>query len=383
MSETIERLRAVDFAEAMEVMDTSFGFDPPTGFPMIHPAIYRPTDEWMRCNYAIRRGGRIAAVVGVYSRVTAVGETEWRVAGVGGVCVHPDHRRSGLMKLLMDRAVEDMQGDAHISFLGGQRQRYAYWGYEKCGMNPVFNVRESNLRHAFDAPPSTIKFEPLGEHYSDRVEACKAFYDQRPIHGVRPLEDFVKHLLTWRHEPWVALDEDGIPVGYLTVADKGSGIAELVGVSDDVRVDMVRAWVGRKEGRALGVRLQPDDISLIRLLGTFCESGRIEPACNWRILDWPVVVDALMKVKHELTPLAEGHVVIDVTEARLALTVSGGEASCTETDEEADLTVPALDAHRLLFGPQAPSLVMDLPSGAQSLDGWCPLPLGYAHPDGV
>ena len=56
------------------------------------------------------------AVVGVYPRTTVVGHAEWKVAGIGGMCVHPDHRRSGLMKLLMDKAVEDMHGEVHISF---------------------------------------------------------------------------------------------------------------------------------------------------------------------------------------------------------------------------------------------------------------------------
>ena len=101
----------------------------------------------------------------------------------------------------------------------------------------------------------------------------------------------------------------------------------------------------------VGVRLQPDDVSMTRLLGTFCESSQSDAARNWRVFDWPAVVGALIRVKHQLTPLAEGRVVIDVMEARLAITVSGGEASCIETVEEPDLTVPTLDAHRLLFGP--------------------------------
>ena len=383
MADVIERLTADDFAEAMAVMEYSFGFEPPREFPTLHPAIYRPTDEWMRCNYAIRRDGEIVAVVGVYPRTTVVGHADWKVAGIGGMCVHPDHRRSGLMKLLMDKAVEDMHGEVHISFLGGQRQRYAYWGYEKSGLNHIFNIGGNNLRHAFDDPPSAIKFEPLGEHYCERVATCKELYEQTAIHGVRPLEDFVKHLMTWRQEPWVALGEDGAVVGYLVAAERGSRIVELVGVSDDVRVDVVRAWIDRRNGGMVGVRLQPDDVPMARLLGTFCESSQSDAARNWRVFDWPAVVGALIRVKHQLTPLAEGRVVIDVMEARLAITVSGGEASCIETVEEANLTVPTLDAHRLLFGPQAPSCVTELPSPARPLDAWCPLPLGYVHADGV
>ncbi len=365
------------------MMEYSFGFEPPREFPTLHPAIYRPTDEWMRCNYAIRRDGRIAAVVGVYPRVTAVGDVRWNVAGIGGVCVHPDYRRTGLMKILMDRAVANLLEEAHISFLGGQRQRYAYWGYEKCGVNPIFTIGRSNIRHTFDDPTPSLRFEPLGEHYSDRVAACKGLYEQAVVHGVRPLEDFVKHLLTWYQEPWVAMDEDDAIVGYVLVEEGGWKINELVGTSDDTRVGMIRAWLERWDRDRVFVTCQPDDVPFIRRLGTFCEASTVDPPRNWRVVDWPTVVGSLMAVKGRFAPLPDGRAVIDVTEARLEIEVSDGATSCTLTDDEPDLVCSALDAHRILFGPEPPSNVVELPAGARLLEAWCPLPLGYVRADGV
>ncbi|MBK36476.1 MAG: hypothetical protein CME26_13240 [Gemmatimonadetes bacterium] len=383
MAETIERLRADDFEEAIEVMEHSFGFDPPRAFPTLHPAIYRPTDEWMRCNYAIRREGRIVAVVGVYPRVTAVGDVRLKVAGIGGVCVHPDHRRSGLMKLLMDQAVADILEDADISFLGGQRQRYAYWGYEKCGVNPVFTIGQSNVRHTFAEPPPSLRFERLGESDTDRVVACKDLYEQAAVHGVRPLEDFVKHLLTWYQQPWVALDEADAVVGYLLVEGGGTKINEIAGTSDEMRIGIIRAWLDQKGCDRVAVTCQPDEVPLIRELGTFCESSTTDAARNWRVVDWPKVVTALLQVKRRFSALPEGRVVIDVTEMRLAIEVTGDAVSCVTTDDEPDLVSTALDAHRILFGPEPPSRVVEILDAARALEGWCPLPLGYVRADGV
>ena len=68
MSERIVQLTAADFEEAMDLLNYTFSYSHgPHDFPSLLPKLYRPTDEHMGCNYAIRRDGRLVAAVGVFS----------------------------------------------------------------------------------------------------------------------------------------------------------------------------------------------------------------------------------------------------------------------------------------------------------------------------
>ena len=51
--------------------------------------------------------------------------------------------------MLMNLALDEMQGNAALSVLSGQRQRYEYFGYTSGGIQWIFTVNQSNIRHAF------------------------------------------------------------------------------------------------------------------------------------------------------------------------------------------------------------------------------------------
>ena len=63
--------------------------------------------------------------------------------------------------------------------------------------------------------------------------------------------------------------------------------------------------------------------------------------------------------------------------------VTDGEARCARTEEEPQVSCDPATCMRLLFGPLAPSQVIDLPQPAAMLESWCPLPLYWARQDGV
>ena len=110
MADQIVQLGAADFPQLITLLDRAFGNSPDRSFAIIHSAIYQPSEELMRCNYAIRRGGELAAAVGLFSINWQLGKVQLRVAGIGGVAVDPQFRRQGLMVMLMahvhDRIVE-------------------------------------------------------------------------------------------------------------------------------------------------------------------------------------------------------------------------------------------------------------------------------------
>ncbi len=134
MSLDVVQLAGADFDEAMEFLNGVFGEHRPHDFATLLPSIYQPSDEHMACNHALREDGRIRAVVGLFPIDWQVGDRLLKVGGIGGVSTHPGVRGKGYMGILMRHCVERMKAEGfHLSWLGGQRQRYGYFGYEKCG----------------------------------------------------------------------------------------------------------------------------------------------------------------------------------------------------------------------------------------------------------
>jgi predicted N-acetyltransferase YhbS len=384
MTERIIQLTANDFEEAMDFFNLIFSAYAPHDFESMLPHVYRPTEEQMGYNYAIKTGGRIRAIVGMVPITWEAGGVEIRVAGIGGVSTHPKWRSHGFMKALMNHCLGRMKEQGyHASWLGGQRQRYLYFGYERCGSMNVFTVNKTNVRHCFQGE-ANLHLDPLVADDADRIAKAKALHDARPVHCRRPLEDFHKYCVSWNCRPLVAMDVDGRMVGYLVVNKKGSAIAELVAETDDLAVRMVHAWLANRSEDSVTIDVHPLWAGLARKLGEICEDQRIVMSGNWRIFDWVTVADALMKMRRAIGPMAEGRVVVEIDGyGTIELSVDGEEAACIASDAAHDLHCSPPAAMRLLFGPLRPSLVLPVPERAAPLESWCPLPLGWCRQDGV
>ena len=380
MSDTIERLTGADYEEAMDTMGHAFGFEEGRDFPSLLPQIYRPTDEWMQAIYAIRRDGKIVSAVGCHPRAWQVGDTTLKLGGIGGVCTLHDYRGQGLMKRLMDRAVDDMVAEEyHLSWLGGQRQRYQYYGYERCGNVLTYTLGPANIRHA-DRNARAIRFELMTEDTTDWIAAAKAMHERRPIHVLRGDDDFILYLLSGYNEPLVAFDSNGDMLGYVTYKD--GGIKEVTATDAETALDVLVACSLDQNGR-LGVMVQPDEVGLSRLLGGMAEAVNVSGSGNWQIYDWETTLDALMKVKRETHRIEEGEVNVEVDSDTFKLFVTTDRTGCVKTDDAPDLALTVFEAHRLLFGPSRPVDVVEIPDRARMLNTWMPLPLGFMRADSV
>jgi GNAT superfamily N-acetyltransferase len=380
MSDTIERLKGEDFQEAMEAMGTAFGFAPDRDFPMLLPQIYRPTDELMQALYAIRRDGRIVSIVGSHPRDWQVGDTMLKLGGIGGVATLSEYRGEGLMKALMDRAVANMKSEGyHLSWLGGHRHRYQYYGYEKCGYSLQYSLRQVTLRHAGQIERD-ITFVPMGEHYTEQVKTAKSFHEAKPVHVRRSQDDFMLYLISGYCKPWAALDTDDRMIGYISVRD--GGVREIASESTQASLDILFAWA-RKTEQDVNVTVQPSDVGLARSLSEVAEGVSVNGTGNWQIYDWEATLDALMRVKHATAGSIEGECRIAIGEERFKLFVTDDRVGCQATEEVPDLKLTPFQAHRFLFGPTRPSEVIDIPDAARAVESWLPLPLSFLRADSV
>lgn len=386
MSDSIAPLSAADFDEAMAVMNLAFRKTPPADFASILPKLYRPEDGLMSCLWALRRGGRIMAVVGVHPLAWKVGAATLPVAGIGGVSTHPDCRGQGMMQRLMTHCVRLMKEQGYpLSVLGGQRQRYGYFGYEVCGVAVELQLGKRNLRHCFSSP-SEIRFEPLDEGPAGRLEAARALHDAQPVRAERSAGDFHRVLRSWRAVPHAAFWE-GELIGYVVVSLDGNELPEVVGRDGDTAFGIARAWIEQRDEGSVTVTAGPLAGRFLHRLGEVCEETALRSSGNWQVFDWPRVISALLAARAadpSGAPLAEGRVTLGIEGCGpLAVSVAGREVSCERVEEKPAVSCGHHLAHRLLFGPLPPSQSLLLPKEAEALESWCPLPLFWSRQDAV
>ena len=383
MSTAIARLTAADFEEAMDVLNFSFGFEHPHNFETLLPVLYHPGAEAMSWNWALREEGSIRAIVGVFPLTWKLGDATLRIAGVGGVSCHPRSRKRGFMGQLMRHCVEAMREEGYpLSWLGGQRQRYGYYGYEKCGINYQLSLAPNNVRHVFGDGDLGIEFRPLERQDRTHLQGVIGLHDAQPIRGVRPRERFYNLLLSWYHKRHIAISPDSRMIGYVVANGNGDRITEILAVNEgEPELQIAAAWV-QQHGEAT-FDLAPSN-RLLPKLAAVCGGMSVHSSGNWQIFDWAAALDALLKAQCTLIPLIDGAVVIEIADyGKVLLEVAGGSARCIRSDAAPALQTDAFTAMRLLFGPLPPATVLALPQAAAALEQWCPLPLFWGRQDGV
>ena len=258
MSTAIARLTAADFEEAMDVLNFSFGFEHPHNFETLLPVLYHPGAEAMSWNWALREEG------------------------------YP------------------------LSWLGGQRQRYGYYGYEKCGINYQLSLAPINVRHVFGDGDLGIEFRPLERQDRTHLQGVIGLHDAQPILGVRPRERFYNMLLSWYHKPHIAISPDSRMIGYVVANGNGDRITEILAVNEgEPELQIAAAWV-QQHGEAT-FDLAPSN-RLLPKLAAVCGGMSVHSSGNWQIFDWAAVLDALLKAQSIVRPLADGAVVVEIAD---------------------------------------------------------------------
>ena len=122
--------------ELIDFLNYVFGMNgADSGFYRLLPKLYKPENRPEDYNYVVLEDGKLRAAVGAYPIELEVAGHVLRGAGIGNVAVHPFHRRKGYMKDAMGQAMEAiLQSGADFAALGGQRQRYSYFGFEPAGL---------------------------------------------------------------------------------------------------------------------------------------------------------------------------------------------------------------------------------------------------------
>jgi predicted acetyltransferase len=388
MVEQIKRLTADDFEEAMDFLNMVFSLDgAATDFPVILPKLYRPTEQNMNCNLAIRKNGRIRAIVGLFPMTAHIGGKILKVGGIGGVSTHPNDRKTGLMRQLMEACIEEIHANGiHFSCLGGLRQRYQYYGYEKAGTAFKLNVTKKKIQHCLkDMTKSEICFKRIEANDHDELSHAKKLYDSGLFHCDRPLDEFYSYLKTWSRHPWAAMDPSGRMIGYIVTDEAKKQIDEILADNPDDFFRILCAWIVDQSGESVSVFLPPWERTYINKLGQISENVTIQESYNWRIFNWVEVIGALFAVKSGFSGLADGEAKIGIRNyGVIRICVKDGFATVEKVDNNPDLLCDEFTALRLFCGPMSPEYITELPNRLLKVfSSWFPLPLCWYPQDGI
>jgi len=382
------RLGAEDFDEAMDFLNLVFSQSSnPHDFEKLIPALYKPTEECMKYNYAIRRNGKIRSVVGLFPVELHMGPKLLKVGGIGGVATHLNERNSGMMRSVMEACINTMKQEGyHISCLGGQRQRYNYYGYEKSGSATRYTISTRNVKHyAKTKSLIELKFEMLLPTDFERISFAKKLYDREPAHITRVDDNYYNYLTNWNMQPWAIIDDKGIMIGYLVSDKLGKKINEIF--TDDIELfdDALCAWALIHPEEYITVYIPFWSVKVLERISVFSESTAIGESYQWQIFKWTEVIEALLTLKAGYTLLANGEVKIGIEGYGIVkIIVNDGVIDCRLINEDADFTVDKYIASRIILGPLPVFVSSLVPFKLHPvLASWFPLPLCWFPQDNI
>jgi len=385
MSLELVRLTPEQFEEGVDFINLVFSQNSvPHDFKKLTPRWTRP--ELASLNVAAIRDGRIRSLVMASPAEIHLAGRTLKGFGIGNVSTHLDERKTGLMRQVMTKTIEDMQAEgADLAFLGGYRQRYQYYGFERCGLGYACHVLERNVRHVLKAAPD-YRFRKLEGVNDPAFAKIKELYNAQKLTVNRGNdEDFWLTLNMWRCTPYVCEDAAGNFIGHLCVSLDNQSFSEMLAVNDVDCVGMMHAWIVTKEVKEVSVYLNPWRRDLIRAIQRMAESLSEGYDHMYRIFHWDKVVDAFMALKAEYAPLADGKAVLKIGDwGKLSVSVKDGVPTVCRTEEKEDIVFTEFEACAVVFGPLAPSATADLPADLELLfDQWFPLPLSWHRQDCV
>ncbi len=376
----------VSFDDYMTLINRVFGFTTPEQqFEGLLPKLYKPHLAPQASSSVVTEDGAIVAAVGAFDHDISVCGVTLPCRGIGNVAVAPEVRGKGYMKACMHDALAHMISDGiALSTLGGRRQRYQYFSYEKAGTAYYFSVNSDNFRHIFgstDAPFDT--FREVTEQDAQDVARIKALCETGNFYPVRDGGAFLDIARTWHAKLYVVCHRDEFK-GYCIV-EGGNSISEIRAVSDDDFMPLLQTVFAGLDGKALTVRLPAFADGYIRRLAPIAEGGNVGYSTCCTVLNYALVTEAFFKLKATYAPLVDGDLSVLIHgfagDERLHITVKNGTPAVTILPEDAPVDVEwsHTEAMEQMFAPISPNRA-DLPPAPRD---WFPLPLYMYHADGV
>ncbi|MDR0474768.1 MAG: GNAT family N-acetyltransferase [Treponema sp.] len=363
-------------------------------FPSILPKLYKAEYFMEGIHYLVKEDGRIKAAVGAYPLELEInGMAPVPGRGIGMVSVHPYCRSKGYMKALMKTALDDMKKDGIVfSCLGGQRQRYEYFGFAPAGSSYNFTCNKANITHTLGRDwKSGLLLEKVKAEDTALLDGIQALHGSKSLRMRRSRNKLFEILSSWKAEIY-AVKEGSRIEGYF-IFNGNDHISEIVLNNYSLLIETIGLFQRNTWHDSIRVTTGPHETEKIKALSRFAEYYNQSNSYQFAVLDYVKFADALIKHKAGLEKIKEGSVkegsfvlqIEDKTQgrsSRLRLFANKEGAGAEETNEEPALTINSLEACAFLLSPVAAQTGPAIREN-DFLNSLLPLPLNVEEADRI
>lgn len=241
----------------------------PHDFTTLLPKLYGAQGNAAPHHFTIREEGKLLATLTAYPVPMVIGGESVMTLGIGSVSVHPRAKGRGFMQVMLD-AVDEKARElgADFAVLGGQRQRYAYYGYVCAGYAMNGTLEEPNVRHGLkNADTTGYTLAPMTQEH---VGAALALHTAQPSYCVRSEAQYLDILRTWKRTPFVVLKNQK-PVAFGTESHRNGRctVGELQ-VTDEAFAPVALKLLSQQYG-TLHLTAAPWEKERAALISSLCE----------------------------------------------------------------------------------------------------------------
>ncbi len=378
-----ERAKTTDFEEILEVSNRIFAGEDTNYFQSYHPALYKEGVNTATDHIIIREDNKIKGMVGWFSSVMNIMGEKIEVCGVGTMCVEKECRGKGYMREIMEELLSELkEAKTPIAILGGRRQRYEYYGFTPSAICSNFYFNFDNAKHVFSKDTSaTYTFSTPDGTEKELFKKCVALYERRKAYTERTVESFYDCLCNCRCKP-MFIYKNGEFAGYACVSPNNGEIHEFELEDNKDCCRMLKDYIAAFDLRGVSAKqVFHFEREKLNALAKVCEGVSTTGADSYFIQDYAKVITAFGNLKASYTQIPDGEIIIDIEGIqKIKITAKANKISAVETTEDADLTIPPLDAVSSFFGQGAFTLEVTekLPGFVNAL---FPLPLFFSVPD--
>lgn len=338
--------------------------------PKCYKDQYRPAYN----NFVVQdEKGDFRAAIGSFYNDMTVGGEYIKACCIGNVAVGKAYRSMGYMIELMEMSVEDMRKNGvDVAYLGGQRQRYGYFGFESSGTSFKYGFSRNAYRHSLKAVPSGFEIEELKADDAQSIADIDKLYSRLPVRSNRKPESYYDVLCSWRDIPYI-LKKDGEFVGYFVLNDTRENVAEFDVVDPAYLPNLVAAVMEKTESYNVNFTVAPFETEKRRFFDENSDGFSVGGCEMILVYDFEKFIRASFKAKSGCAKLCDGVMTVLIHgkngDEKLKIEVQNNEVKVEKFDGETELEMDHHKATRVFFS----NLEADRAELPANIQQWFPL----------
>lgn len=351
-----------------------------TDFPTLLPKLYSSSVNTAPYHFLAVEEDSIKALVGSFPLDLHVLNHQLKGFGIGTVCVDPTCRSKGYMKQLMINALEEMrEQNADFAVLGGQKQRYEYFGFTPSGAILNFTLTATNLRHHHITVSPDFNFIPFDRLNSTDLNVIYGMHHSKLLFSTRSLPQFVEICKSWKNKTFALYYKHKL-IGYMLY--KNNHIEDFYISSSDLLIPVLASFMDTLSYHECTITLPTYETSIIKCLLNICEGYTVKLSTCLNILNYQNFLTAFLNFKHYTAPLEKGSLILEIQDKEKLLIEINETICITPTTLQPDLSLNHLDAIHFLCDPLQFYIYEDHPKH-KLFKSWFPLPFTFCSIDNV